>query len=101
MNAAKAKKSPEQTTALQKLLEDPHHRIRRLPGGFWTTPSTHAAALTPGRFDKGALIPTWYIGTQTIRAMEKRGWLRRVNVHAEEWRDERELTEAGHKAAEA
>jgi len=61
-------------------------RIHRLNGGFWTT-----TAMT---FDNRG-IPDWSVTIPTIRAMEKRGWLRRRNVHTEEWRDERELTETG------
>ena len=67
-------------------------RIARERGGFWTvSPMTRSAS--------GA--PDWYVSIQTIRAMESRGWLQRRNVHAEEWRDERELTDGGRALAGA
>jgi len=37
----------------------------------------------------------WSIGIETIRAMEKRGWLRRTGIFVEEWKDTRELTPLG------
>ena len=61
-------------------------RIHRLPGGFWVTRSTPI---------KLSGVPAWSTSIQTIRAMEKQGLLKPVHHHAEEWRDERELTEKG------
>ena len=72
-------------------------RLRRLQGGFWTTPSTPLSGrteLVPSsceRYD----VPSWFVTVHTIRAMEKRGWLCRAGVHSEDWRDERELTAEG------
>jgi hypothetical protein len=95
--------SPEQLGVLQKLLTSPRHRIVRLPGGFWTTPDDPMGGrvLALGRFDNGGSTPSWHTGTQTVRAMERRGWLQRTNTYAEEWRDDRELTEAGRAAGGA
>lgn len=59
--------------------------LRRLPGGFWTYPGCPDGA-KPG-------VPEWYVTTQTVRAMEDRGLLARSNVHPEEWKDDRALTE--------
>lgn len=44
-------------------------RIERLPGGFWTTPST------PRRPKPGAgyVVPDWSVGTQTVEALAKKG----------------------------
>ncbi len=98
-----ARPSAEQATVLRKLVEDPLHRLKRLPGGFWVTPSTPMTGrvLAPSRFDAGGAVPAWYTGTQTMHAMERRGWIQRVRVHPEEWRDERELTDVGRAALEA
>lgn len=82
--------SPEQIIVLCHMNLNSPPRICRLPGGFWTT---HFTPLSPSG------VPTWSTTIQTIRAMEKNGWLKRANVHSDklldDWRDERELTEAG------
>jgi hypothetical protein len=93
--------SEAQRAVLQKLLEDPQHRLKRLRGGFWTTPSTPMTGpvLSPGRFDNGGPTPAWYTTMHTVRAMESRGWIRRANANVEDWKDERELTDVGRAVA--
>lgn len=92
--------SPEQLTVLRHMALDPACRLIRLPGGFWTTPSTPIKGKSTGsRFYAPTDIPEWSTTVQTVRAMEKRGWVRRTNTHPEEWRDEREMTEAGRAQA--
>jgi hypothetical protein len=82
------------------MVADPAGRIRRLQGGFWTTPSTPVGKhVEQSRYYAPHDVPEWHTGALTIRAMEARGWLQRANVHPEEWRDERELTEAGRAVA--
>ena len=62
--------------------------LERWPGGFWTVPG--AAFEHRGGYD----VPAWHTGTQTVRSMERHGLLRRTGRYPEEWKDDRELTEA-------
>jgi hypothetical protein len=84
--------SGEQIKVLQKMVTN--GRLFRMPGGFWTVTGVQN---TFQKLDHGGtyLSPEWSTGTVTVRAMEKRGWIQRANVHPEDWRDEREVTEAG------
>jgi hypothetical protein len=84
--------SPEQAEVLRRLVLDKQHRLFTMRGGFWTTHSTELRDFDPK-------VPVWHTGVLTVRAMEKKGWLKRTFVHPEGWRDERELTEAGLAAA--
>lgn len=63
-------------------------RLERWPGGFWTTPGRESRDLGAGR------IPNWSVGTNTVRAMTKAGWLEAEPGHPE-WCAPRRLTEAG------
>lgn len=93
---AKNTPSAEQLATLRRMSQDPAGRLIRLSGGFWTTPSTPIKGKSTGsRFYAPTDIPEWNTTVQTVRAMEKRGWVRRTNTHAEEWRDEREMTDEG------
>ena len=95
--ATSTKPTSTQLDVLRHLKAEPTRRLRRLQGGFWTTPSTPLSGrteLVPSsceRYD----VPSWFDTVHTIRAMEKRGWLCRAGVHSEDWRDERELTAEG------
>lgn len=96
-----AKLSPTQQSVLDKL-RDPHLRavlgkaptLYRVPGGFWTyrgcMSKTGAHRMGIDNDDRHS-IPDWSVTIQTVRAMERAGLLRRLNVHREEWRDERGL----------
>ena len=86
----RSKPSTEQIETLRRMRQDPTGRLVRLPGGFWSTPSTPRA-----RNDRGYDVPEWSTAVQTVRAMEARGWVARTNAHAEDWRDDREITDAG------
>jgi hypothetical protein len=59
--------------------------LERWPGGFWTT---------PGMERESHGWPVWSVTVQTVRAMERLGLLRRLHRYPEEWRDDRELTDA-------
>lgn len=88
--------SPEQLEVLRQLAADPAHTLYRMPGGFWTTRATPMRAhVGQSRYFEAHDVPAWHTGALTVRAMERRGWLCRTNVHPEEWRDERSLTEIG------
>lgn len=81
------KPSPTQLETLREMSKYyADGRIHREDGGFWTI-----NGMT--RNIRGN--PDWFVQIQTIRSMEKFGWIKRRNVHAEEWKDERELTENG------
>jgi len=67
-------------------------RVHREEGGFWTI---------DGMTRNVRGVPDWWVTLQTIRAMESNGWVRRRNVHPEEWRDERELTDEGRALAQS
>lgn len=59
--------------------------LERRQGGFWTEQGV-------GSDERG--VPIWYVTSQTVQAMERHGLLRRLYRYPEEWRDDRELTEA-------
>ena len=62
----------------------------RMAGGFWTY---EGSEVKPENLSQGiAAIPVWYIGTNTVRAMEKKGLLKRTNKYQEAWRDNRIAT---------
>ena len=87
------KKEPEpsapQALALFRMNEYRSPLIR-LPGGFWTVKRMKAEKV-PGV----GFVPLWHVGVSTVRAMEKRGWLRRLNEYPQEWRDTRAITVEG------
>ena len=90
------KPSPTQLDVLAQLRKA-GTKLVRWPGGFWTYDGC------PSRtdlIDFGNEVPEWYTTLQTIRAMERRGWLVRTQVHPEEWRDERTVTIEGLKLVE-
>lgn len=91
--AAAKKPTPTQLEALRRMAASPDRRLIPLRGGFWTCRGipTHTVGIGPGSFT----APDWSVTVQTMRAMEQRGWIARANVHAEDWRDERALTDAG------
>lgn len=78
--------TPAQVEVLARLAESPGVLLERWPGGFWT--------LQGMRLNERD-APEWSTLLHTVRAMELRGWLRRAHVYPEDWRDSRELTEAG------
>jgi hypothetical protein len=57
----------------------------RMTGGMWTYQGcpTHKGGFT------GMDIPDWHVGTNTVRAMERHGLLKRTNKYPEEWIDSR------------
>ena len=89
--------TPAQVEVLRKAMEDPQHRMHRLRGGFWTTPTTPMTGpvLPPGRFGDGGPTPEWYAASLTVFAMERKGWIRCVNRYKDAWKDDRELTDEG------
>lgn len=72
-----------QQQVIDKLKEHPAHLVR-LPGGFWTFDGCQV---------NQAGIPAWWVTWQTVRAMDRKGLLTRVHVHADAWKDHRALTE--------
>jgi hypothetical protein len=80
------KPSPAQLEVILKLTEPGEPGVlERWPGGFWTT---------PGMERESHGWPVWSVTVQTVRAMERLGLLRRLHRYPEEWRDDRELTDA-------
>lgn len=75
--------SDTQVQVREQMLSSGQPMVRRR-GGFWTY---RGCANKPG----DRWVPIWWVGVQTIRAMEKHGLLVRLHVHADEWRDSRGL----------
>lgn len=64
--------------------------LRRTPGGFWSTRAT------PSSYENLiGLVPVWWVGAQTVQAMEQRGLVERCRVTDKEWADDRRLTPLG------
>lgn len=60
----------------------------RFPGGFWTLANTPLkGTLTCGD------VPEWSVAAGTVRAMEKRNLLVRLNAESEAWSDSYRLAE--------
>jgi hypothetical protein len=88
LRKAGAKVTVEQAEVLRRLSTGAG-RLIRIHGGFWTTPEM------PMKPDRKEKVPQWWTSVQTVRAMERKGWLDRANRLPEEWKDDRVLTEAG------
>ena len=84
-------------------MADSGKRLTRQPGAFWVLAGTYYAYGDAAvRARAIGLVPSdWHTSTQTMQALERRGWVRRAGIHAEAWLDERELTEEGRKAIHA
>lgn len=95
-NARAAKPTEAQRDVLRNMAEH-GGRIERWPGGFWTTPGMRYD-LARHRGDEYH-SPHWSTTVHTVNAMERKGWLRRAGRFAEEWRDDRELTDEGRALA--
>lgn len=85
-----------QLNALRRMVET-QRTLRRWDGGFWTTDAGPGCYAPRVRLGPGvdSAVPSWWVGIATVRAMERGGWVERTNVHPEEWRDERRITDAG------
>ncbi len=86
--------TPFQRKILKEMLSSSGH-IFRTPGGFWVTDPSRNVETEP-LVDN--VRRTW-CDVQTVRALERRGLIERVNQFPEEWRDTRKLTPAGAQAA--
>ena len=62
--------SQTQLDVIRRMLAD-GRRIERLPGGFWTTPSTPRAF----KAGPGCVVPEWWVGVQTLKALARMGVL--------------------------
>jgi hypothetical protein len=62
----------------------------RRPGGFWSTRATKDEYHT-----LTGMVPAWWVGAQTVQAMEQRGLVERCRVTDKEWADDRRLTPLG------
>ena len=78
--------TPTQRDVLRRLAAAPSQSLERRPGGYWCLLETEPVGMVP---------PEWSITVQTVRAMERAGWLARTHRWPDEWRDERVLTAAG------
>ena len=67
--------------------------VWRVPGGFWISRKPDKVGSHGEPVSGETTTPSCDI--RTVRAMEKRGWVRRENVYPEEWRDTRRITDAG------
>jgi hypothetical protein len=78
----------KQFEVVERLLAEPTRRLIRIPGGWWTTPSTPKGR--PG-FSAWPDLPAWATTIQVVRALETRGLLARTHESREEWQDPRVL----------
>ncbi len=63
-----------------------------LHGGYWTfrdVPMKKERNNTCGNFFAEVIVPVWHTSMRIVRSLEKKGLIKRANVHPEEWRDER------------
>lgn len=80
--------------ALDHMAEVGAKRLYRWPGGFWMTESPPADIVSIDPLSSRRFKPLhggWWIATAVVKALERRGLLRRVGTYKEEWRDTREL----------
>lgn len=83
-----------QLEVIEKLTEPGSDGVLvRWDGGFWAPPGT------PWQWQKDIgheayRLPQWSTTVQTVRAMERKGLLRRLYHHPEDWRDPRQITAA-------
>jgi hypothetical protein len=96
-NARTVKPSPEQIETLRAMAEHSTGRIERVPGGWWAIPGYSMV----DRLGVGSSPSGWSTAVQTIRALERRGWVQRAHRYTEEWKDDRELTVEGRAVAGA
>ena len=75
--------SATQREALIKARDD--GPLKRIPGGFWVEQSHNGMIYQGG----------WYLGTPTIDACERRGWLEPCGDFEQIWRQSRRITDAG------
>jgi len=69
--------------------------VRRIPGGFWISGDIPLDARGSPSHAPGQPLSEVWSDVQTIRAMERRGWVERTNAFVEEFRDTRRITDAG------
>jgi hypothetical protein len=77
--------SPTQLDVIGKLAETGSF-LHYLHGGFWTYDGCGANA---------AGIPNWWVTSQTVQAMERKGLLVRDGFYVEAWKDHRSLPKPG------
>lgn len=87
------KLSDAQFVALLWIVDQGEGRIVRFPGGFWTT--TKLVEQARERRDQ---VPDWHTGTNTVRALEKAGFVERAFCYPNEWQDDRKVTNHGRAA---
>jgi len=80
------KMSLAEVNVARRLLASPDRILRLKSPGYWTTSAT---------------ADGWQTTIQTVRAMERAGWLERTKTELEPRRDPRRLTEAGAAALES
>ncbi len=95
------KVSPRQRQALHKMAA--FSDLIRLPGGYWSTagfaqeagydPERHAETIA--RFRSSELV--WHVGIQTLEAIERRGWAKRVKDGNRSWARPFRITKLGRR----
>ena len=74
----RTKLSPIQKEVVEKMESEKATKLYRWPGGFWTTEKWDKEKHT-GRNG----IPEWYAGTNTVRALQKKGVFKKTKIYQE------------------
>ncbi|HLC21241.1 MAG TPA: hypothetical protein VJM10_03930 [Candidatus Methylomirabilis sp.] len=107
--AAKSEKPTGTQERVLRWMKKTGNTIHRVPGGFWVVDGAYEQDKGTGSYyDPTELDPQFgrlatpgsstgyargWVDIQTLRAMEKRGWIKRAGKYPEEWRDDRVLVE--------
>jgi hypothetical protein len=94
------KLSKTQQAVLDKM-DETGQPLVRWPGGFWSYKGCTVSH--QGKLDHGTKysVPSWYCSAGTIKALDDRGLIKRLNVFPENWRDHRGLVTGGQPTAGA
>jgi hypothetical protein len=70
-------------------------RVWPMKGGWWTVDKVTHLLIEPEPQSSSGIV-----GTLTIRALERRGALKRAMVEQRDWLDARDVTDVGRKLAQ-
>lgn len=86
--------SPTKSQRQALLLASSFGRVVPIPGGYWVD------VLASGAPNMATKYAGEWVGALSVRACERRGWLRRAGEKSESWMDARVITPEGRAALE-